>query len=49
MSEWVDPVHKCSDKWCFWDEVWAFEHGPYDTEEFCRAELNRYMNEMEEE
>jgi hypothetical protein len=37
-----DPVHKYEDEWYFWDEVWYDRIGPYETEELCRADLERY-------
>jgi hypothetical protein len=38
-----DPVHQNADgKWYFWNEVWADEHGPFDTEEQARAALVEY-------
>lgn len=38
-----DPIHQNEDgKWYFWDEVWAFEMGPYDTEEAARTALDEY-------
>lgn len=38
-----NPVHKGQDgKWYFWDETWAYECGPYDTEAIAQTELNDY-------
>lgn len=28
--------------WYFWDETWAYAHGPYETEELCRQSLYVY-------
>ena len=43
-----DPVHEFNDVWWFWDEIWAFKHGPYNTEQLaCKAciEYARRLNE----
>ena len=39
-----DPVHRRKGKWWFWDETWANEIGPHDTEEEARVALNRYVH-----
>ena len=39
----MDPIHQDKDgKWYFWDECWAFEEEPYDTEQEARAALDKY-------
>lgn len=41
-----DPVHQKEDsKWYWWDECWAFEEGPYDTEEEARQNWKEYCKE----
>ncbi len=41
-----DPVeHEGGKGWFFWDEVWAFQHGFWDTEEEARKQLNKYCVE----
>ena len=41
-----DPVFQDDDGlWNFWDETWAYFHGPYQTEEAARAALDRYVTE----
>lgn len=37
-----DPVFKRGDFWYFYDETWAFDYGPYDTEEQARCALELY-------
>jgi hypothetical protein len=42
-----DPVHQNQDgKWYFWDEVWAYEYGPFDTEDGARKQLTEYCDKM---
>ena len=42
-----DPVFQDDDgQWNFWDEAWAYFHGPYQTEEEARAALDRYVAEL---
>jgi hypothetical protein len=31
-----DPVHKRGGEWYFYDETWAFEYGPFNTEAAAR-------------
>ena len=39
-----DPIHKNADgTWWFWDEVWAFEIGPYSSEHEARKSLDEYV------
>jgi hypothetical protein len=42
-----DPVFWDADTcaYGFFDESWAFDHGPFKTEEEARAELDRYCRE----
>lgn len=45
--ETKDPVHQNeNNKWYFWDEVWAFEEGPYDTEREAREALGEYWQAL---
>lgn len=38
-----EPVYQRADgTWWFWDETWAFDHGPYATEEKARERLKDY-------
>jgi len=41
-----DPVEKIlgTTQWRFWDETWANEHGPFDSEAEARHELGRYCD-----
>ena len=32
--------------WCFWDETWAYFHGPYATEDEARAALADYVKAL---
>ncbi len=41
MSE--DPVFEKDGKWYFWDETWSELSEPFDSEEECREELNKYI------
>jgi hypothetical protein len=39
----ASPVHKCDDdSWWFWDETWAFRHGPFATRWQAERALQRY-------
>ena len=38
-----DPVFEKDGKWYFWDETWAYEYGPYSTEEEARFRLDLYV------
>lgn len=44
-GECLNPIHQENGRWYFWDETWSDRCGPYDTEEKCREELERYCNE----
>ena len=41
-----DPVHQLNGHWYFWNEVWADQLGPYETEAEARRELDRYVREV---
>ena len=41
-----DPVFGSGTTWFFWDETWAFYHGPYGSESEARDALNRYCIEV---
>ncbi len=43
MTDERDPVFEDDDGWNFWDETWAYFHGPYPTEDMARAALERYV------
>ena len=38
MKKWnPDPVEQLENgSWIFWDETWAYSHGPFETEEIAR-------------
>lgn len=40
-----DPVFEDNGLWNFWDETWAYFHGPYATEDEARAALAVYVKE----
>lgn len=42
-----DPVHKDGGYWWFWNETWADVHGPYNTEDAAREDLQRYLKFLE--
>jgi hypothetical protein len=43
----MDPVHQNENgAWYFWTETWAYEMGPYDTEELCRMALKEYCEAL---
>lgn len=44
-----DPVflHPHEDTWWFWDETWAVEYGPFDTEAACRNQLAFYLRVLD--
>ena len=33
-------------KWYFWDEVWAYTHGPFDTKEVCDRACTEYAETL---
>lgn len=33
-------------KWWYWDEVWAYQHGPYKSEDEARAALAMYLRSL---
>ena len=37
-----DSVEKTDGAWWFWDEVWAYRDGPFQTEEAARERLKEY-------
>lgn len=37
------PIYTVPDKWYFWDETWAFAHGPFDDKAEAEAQLKRYV------
>ena len=42
----ADPVFsEGPGMWYFWDETWAWRHGPYATEELARSKLKKYAIE----
>lgn len=41
-----DPVFEDNGLWNFWDETWAYFHGPYATEDEARAALAAYVREL---
>jgi hypothetical protein len=44
-----NPVHKRKGKWYFWDETWAFEEGPFSSEQKANRELIKYNNNLVKE
>jgi hypothetical protein len=45
----TDPVHY-DDKekaWFFWDETWAYRHGPYGSREEASIECSRYARSLD--
>lgn len=42
----ADPVCEKDGKWFFWDETWANEHGPFETEVECREKLDQYCAQL---
>lgn len=43
---WQSPVHERDGQWWFWDEVWASELGPYESELEAREALKRYAEQL---
>ena len=35
-------VHMKDEQWYYWDEAWAHEVGPFDTEWECKEDLAEY-------
>ena len=43
MTQEQDPVFQDDyGAWNFWDETWAYFHGPFETEEKAREAWQRY-------
>lgn len=44
----MDPIHYDKDKeaWYFYDETWADQVGPFETEEEARKALDLYVTEV---
>lgn len=47
-AESMNPVHESQGKWWFWDETWANEIGPYNTEEEANQALTHYAQSLDE-
>jgi len=44
-----DPVEQFPDgKWWFWDEIWEFPHGPYDTKQEARKACLEHARRLDE-
>lgn len=41
-----DPIHQWQGKWWFYDETWANQVGPFDTEEAARHACDKYCEEL---
>lgn len=41
-----DPIHEFEGQWYFWDEVWAYRIGPYDTREEAAKSLDGYCTNV---
>ena len=41
-----NPVHERDGKWYFWDETWAFESVPFDTEALADEALQTYCEKL---
>ena len=41
----INAIHKKDNKWYFWDETFADEYGPYQTEEEAVIKLSEYIKE----
>lgn len=42
----MNPVHEIDGAWYFWDECWAFRHGPYTTKENAEKACLEYAKEL---
>ena len=42
-----DPVFQNFEGWWFWNEVWVDRYGPFETEEECRLELEKYCKALD--
>lgn len=43
----MNPIHKNENGlWYFWDECWAFEEGPFNTEKDAEIALYKYCKEV---
>lgn len=45
MGDHGEPVEYPAG-WYFWDEVWIFQHGPFDTEEKANEACNEYARNL---
>jgi len=39
-----NPTHEETDGWYFWDETWAYRHGPFKSKKECEIKLTKYAN-----
>ena len=46
VEKWDCPDLKVKGFWYFWDETWAYWHGPYSTEKEARAALDIYFKSL---
>lgn len=45
----VNPIHQrpsAENEWYFWDETWAYAHGPFNSEEECKKALKEYAESL---
>jgi hypothetical protein len=38
-----NPIHQYKEKWYFWNEIWVYRIGPYDSEEIAKEKLDEYF------
>lgn len=39
-----EDIYTVPDKFYFWDETWAYAHGPFDTADEARIGLDKYCH-----
>lgn len=42
-----NPIFTHDGLWYFWDESWAYQHGPYNTLAECKEALDKYALTLE--
>lgn len=44
----MEPVFQEDGQWFFYDETWAYTHGPYESEEKAREVFEKYVKWLDE-
>ena len=46
ISMMKDSIFKTEKGFYFWDEIWAYKHGPYKDYDEASRELDRYIDHL---